>query len=101
MTASGWEDTEFGTAETFRGNPGVFYSHQYDEQGKLDVIRAARAHIMDEHGHLTVRRIAIHLLETEQPETDTYLRGAQERWLVDASDIIRRAKGIFQAITLS
>lgn len=93
-----WIPTEFGTAEKFMEDSARFYSHRYDEVGRADVIRAAKHHIETSEQPDEVRLLALHLLETEGAETDLYQRQSNERWLVDAGDMLNRAEAAWQAL---
>lgn len=93
-----WTKTKFGTAETFDGRPGIFYSHQYDEKGRADVISAGTHYIETIEQPKEVRLLALHLLETEGAETDLYQRQSNERWMVDAQEMVYRADQAWQAL---
>lgn len=93
-----WEDTEFGTAEVFKGRPGVFYSHRYDEQGEKDVRDAARDYLTRQLIEPNTRKIALTLLKQHEVDTDWYMSGTQERWIIRADSIAKHALEIANAV---
>lgn len=99
-----WVPTEFGTAEFFSTRPGIFYSSQYDRAGHDDVMKAARSHIENIQGgrHQTaLRTIALSLLDSEGIDTDWYMYGSRERWIVDTDCLVEKAKKIRSALSES